>query len=106
MDNPLSKLKIDYWYHAVMAVSIVILILALTVKLEGANNTTVQLCSLGSFLIGLGEWKNHPLQTKIHAPNEYMPTGGIVSGYPRSNNFLGILFVVLGIIIVIFGVLS
>lgn len=106
MDNPLSKLKIDYWYHAVMVVSIVILILALTVKLEGINNTTVQLYSLGSFLIGLGEWKNHPLQTKIHTPNEYMPTGGIITGYPRSNNFLGVLFVVLGTTIIFFGIFS
>lgn len=61
MDNPLSKLKIDYWYHAIMVVSIVILIVAFTVKLEGVNNSLVQLVSLGSFFIGLGKWINHPL---------------------------------------------
>lgn len=106
MDNPLSKLKIDYWYHAIMVVSIVILIVALTIKLEGVNNSLVQLVSLGFFFIGLGEWINHPLQTSLHPPSIHMPTGGVTTGYPRNNKFIGILFVILGVFLIAFGIFS
>ena len=41
--NPLNNLKIDYWYKALVVVSATILIVSLTVKLEGIENQIIQL---------------------------------------------------------------
>lgn len=101
MNNPLSNLKLDYWYHVLMVASLVILILSLTVKLININNSLVQLISLGVFILSLGEWINHPLQTTIHPPTSIIPTGGQITGYPRSNSLIGILFVLIGLILII-----
>ncbi len=106
MDNPLAKLNIDYWYHAVTVLSGVILFFSLFIEIQETSNSLVQLVSLGCFLIGLGEWINHPLQTKLHTPNEFMPTGGITSGHPRNNRFLGICFVMIGILLLFIGFIS
>lgn len=106
MDNPLSNVKIQYWYHAIMVISGFLLLYSLTVPLVGIDNSTVQKLSLGAFFVGLGEWINHPLQTKIYPPSYHMPTGGVVTGYPRNNSFMGILFDILGICLVIWGCFS
>ena len=106
MDNPLSNFKIQYWYHAIMVISGFLLLYSLTVPLVGIDNSTVQKLSLGAFLIGLGEWINHPLQTKIYPPSYHMPIGGTTTGYPRNNQFIGILFDILGICLIVWGCFS
>lgn len=94
MTNPLEALKIDFWYKAVLVLSAVLLIISLTVPLQGAENTTVIQFSLGGVLIGLGEWINHPFQTKVG-------DGFKITGYPRNNSALGIIFNLIG-----FGIMS
>ncbi|MFC7298467.1 hypothetical protein [Herminiimonas aquatilis] len=96
MTNPLQSLVIDYWYKAVVVASIVFLLVALTVDLKGVDNKTVILISLGAFFIGLGEWINHPLQTRI-AP------GMKITSYNRSASLRGSLFDLLGFSIVCIG---
>jgi hypothetical protein len=59
---------------------------------------------MGMFLIGIGEWINHPLQTKIVRPNIYTPGGSIITGNPRQNIFIGIVFVFFGIALCAAGV--
>ena len=97
MSNPLHSLALDYWYKAVLAISTVLLIVSLTVPLQGIGNVCAQLLCLGGVFIGLGEWINHPLQTKI-GPNFK------ITGYPRRFTFLGSVFVVLGFVCIYFGI--
>jgi hypothetical protein len=89
MENPLSKLKIDYWYQAVLVVASCVLVLALTVELKDVRNSVVQILSLGFLFWGLGEWINHPYQEKIGI-------GFKISGHSRKGSFGGYFFDILG----------
>lgn len=60
MNNPLNNLKIEGWYHVFVILGAIFLGLSLTVEMKYIDNTTVQLLSLSSIFIGLGEWCNHP----------------------------------------------
>lgn len=97
MSNPLHNLKIDYWYKAALVVGAVVLITALTVELKGVENSIVQLIALGTILVGIGEWINHPLQTQIVPPSPRNPTWLKGEGYLRKNSALGLLFVISGV---------
>lgn len=101
--NPLEKLALEYWYHVVMAVSIVIFLLAGSGVLKAFPVAPVSLISLGSFFVGLGEWVNHPLQTSLRPADAYFP-GGVITGHPRNNKPVGILFVILGVVLIGFGI--
>lgn len=96
MENPLKSLVIDYWYKAITVASVVFLLVALTVDLKGVENKAAILISLGLFFIGLGEWINHPLQTRI-APSLK------ITSYNRKASLRGNLFDVLGFSIVCIG---
>ena len=104
MNNPLSNLKIDYWYKALVVLSALLLVISLTVDLKGVENSIAQLISLGALFLGIGEWVNHPLQTKIMAPNAYTLGGGLITSYNRSPCLLGSLFDIFGFIIICVGV--
>ena len=90
MSNPLQALKIDYWYKAVLVICSALLLVCLTVPLQGVSNPIASMICIGGIFIGLGEWINHPLQTKVGA-------GYKITGHPRTFNFLGILFVLFGL---------
>ena len=81
-DNPLSGLKLDYWYKLLPLLGTITLIIGLTVDVKGIANSFVQLVSLGVIFVGIGEWINHPLQVKI-AP------GFKITSYNRKNTFAG-----------------
>ena len=102
MDNPLSKLALDYWYQVLMVVGIVIFLLVGAGILKAYPTIPTSLVSLGIFWLGLGEWINHPLQTKLMPASVSFP-GGIVIGHPRNASFSGVAFDVLGIGLIIFG---
>jgi hypothetical protein len=103
MENPLSKLDLDYWYKVLMVVSVAILILAGTGVLKAFPTVPTALISLGCFFIGLGEWQNHPLQTGFLPPTAYHP-GGVLTSHPRHSNAVGTFFLVLGLILAAVGV--
>jgi len=104
MDNPLSKLELDYWYKVLMVVSFVVFLLAGSGVLKAFPTAPTALISLGIFFAGLGEWINHPLQTGFLAPNAYHPSG-VLTSHPRSNNLIGIGFVLLGLVLILWGIL-
>jgi hypothetical protein len=97
MSNPLESLKLDYWYKAVLVISTVLLVISLTVPLQGVSNSTIALICLGGIFIGLGEWVNHPLQ-------EAIGHGYKITGYPRKFTFLGSIFVIFGLLLACCGV--
>ncbi len=104
MSTPLDGLKSDYWYKAVLVVGIGFLVLSLTVEFQNVENGHVALTSLGASLIGLGEWINHPFQTKIVSPSEAYPGWGKLTGHPRRNTLLGNLFLLIGLVALGIGV--
>lgn len=103
MDNPLSKLALDYWYKVMMVVGIVIFLLAGAGLLKAYPLVPTSLISLGAFFFGVGEWMNHPLQTILIEPR-IGSRGGILKGHPRNAKFGGILFDIFGIALIGFGV--
>jgi hypothetical protein len=102
MPNPLSKLALDYWYQVLMVVCFVVFLLAGTGVLKAYPTLPTAVISAGGFFIGLGEWINHPLQTTIMHPGPYCE-GGILTGHPRSNSFIGVIFLILGLSLVLYG---
>ena len=70
-NKPLSKIIINDWYKILPALGASVLIFALTVELVGVQNTAVQLISLGSIFIGIGEWQNHPSETTVMKQYKY-----------------------------------
>jgi hypothetical protein len=103
MDNPLSKLALDYWYQVLMVVSVAVFLLTGAGILKAFPTVASALISLGCFGIGLGEWINHPLQTSLLPPNAYHP-GGILTSHPRRVSAVGSLFLLLGLILTAFGI--
>ncbi len=69
--NPLEKLAIEYWYHAVMVVSIIIFLLSGAGILKAFPLVPTAVISLGAFFISLGEWVNHPIQTILKPADAY-----------------------------------
>ncbi|WP_144244173.1 hypothetical protein [Nitrincola sp. A-D6] len=103
MNNPLSNLKLDYWYHVLIVLGALFLLTSLTVSLEGVDNNTVQVLSLACILIGIGEWVNHPILTEIVPPSRSVPSGGELISHPRNNSIVGILFDSIGLFILALG---
>jgi len=82
-ENPLSALKIDAWYKIIPVLGSVLLVLALTVELQDVSNTMVQISSLGLIAVGIGEWINHPLQTKLGLGYKILIRNKVSEHYPE-----------------------
>lgn len=102
MENPLSKLALDYWYQVLMVVSAIVFLMAGAGVLKAFPVVPTAAISAGLFFVSMGEWINHPLQTRILPPTAYRP-GGVISGHPRSNSVTGIAFVLVGFALCVFG---
>ncbi|MCS2152401.1 hypothetical protein MUU49_07375 [Scandinavium goeteborgense] len=96
--NPLANMKVDYWYKALMVIGGLLFVLNGTSFLNRYPMAPVAFLSAGIFFIGLWEWVNHPLRTRIVAPNI------IARGYTRSNSPLGIAFDILGVALIAVGI--
>jgi hypothetical protein len=102
MDNPLSKLALDYWYQVLMAVGIAVFLAAGAGLLSVFPTVPSAVISLGCFFVGLGEWINHPLQTALMRASAYHP-GAVITGHPRNPKFAGVAFDVLGAVLICIG---
>jgi hypothetical protein len=96
-ENPLSALKIDYWYKLLPVIGLATLVVGLTVEVKEVSNILVQLVSIGVILIGIGEWINHPLQTRLG------PGGFKITSYNRLNTLAGNLWVLAGIFLIAYA---
>lgn len=100
-DKTNTWLKVEHWYHLFVALGATGATASLTVDVRGISNAHALLLSLGIMFIGVGEWVNHPLQTRLMKPSSYAPNGGVITGHPRSACAIGNLFDVLGFVLVV-----
>jgi len=89
MTDFLKNITVEYWYKMIVVAALFFLFISLTTPLVGVSNQAVQLLSLGAFFIGIGEWINHPLQTRL----EYNLK---ITSRNRLANFTGLAFDALG----------
>jgi len=66
LGNFLKNLTLDYWYKMLIPICVGLFVLSLTVPLQVIPNGALMLISIGGFLIGTGEWINHPYQEWVH----------------------------------------
>lgn len=102
METPFEKLALDYWYKALMAGGAVVFILVGAGLIKEFPKAPTALISLGSLFFGMGEWINHPLQTKLLQGGFNSPSG-IIKGHPRSARTSGVLFDLLGGTLICYG---
>ena len=97
MSDILQSLKITTPYKAVIVVSAAAFLIAL-----GAQRDALTLIFGGTFLIGVGEWRNHPRKQVDFRPAS-AGTWAKVTDVPRKANFVGISLQVIGAALVISG---
>ncbi len=73
---------------------------------QGVTNQHLILISLGSLLVGLGEWKNHKYHSMIKPPNAYTGPAAFIQTKIRVPDKLGIILELLGVIFVVLGVVD
>ncbi|MFH1704148.1 MAG: hypothetical protein ABIB41_12135 [Nitrospirota bacterium] len=95
--NFLKSLVIDTWYKALMYLGGVIFAVSLFVDVKGIGNVNAQLLSGSAFLLGLGEWKNHKIQSWIKPPNVYTGGAALMSTTVRKPDIIGIGLDVIGV---------
>ncbi|EOV8217199.1 hypothetical protein ACOGYS_000200 [Edwardsiella piscicida] len=98
--NPIANMKIDYWYKVLVAVGVVLFILNGTSILSRYPTIPIAFLSVGMFLIGLGEWINHPFRARFIAPNL------VARGYSRYPCAIGIIIDIIGVILLIIGIIK
>jgi len=90
--NPLNKLKLDIWYMVLIPIGAIILLFAIF-----TSNKELMLLGFGLFLIGIGEWKNHKVQSE-HIPASAYNAEQWIHIPIRKPDALGILLDVLGVL--------
>jgi hypothetical protein len=100
----LKNLVLDTWYKALVYVGGLILLLSLFIEVKGIANQQLQLLSTGIFFFGLGEWKNHKKESFIKPPNVYTGPTALISYTVWKPDLLGILFDLIGITLIGFGI--
>jgi hypothetical protein len=94
----MSNFNVRAWYKGAVAASVGLMgVSALASKPE------LLAFGLGLLMLGLGEWINHPFQTRIIPPTYGMPTGGIASGEVRSPRLVGVAFGAVGLCLLAIG---
>jgi hypothetical protein len=97
MNNVLQNLQVTTWYKAIMVVSAPAFLIVLATQRDA-----LALIFAGAFLIGLGEWKNHPKKEA-----EYRPTVtghvALITDIPHKWTVLGTAFQLLGVALLACG---
>jgi len=101
-----KNLKLDSWYKALIYIGGVLLVLSLFLDVKGITNNQLQLLAGGSFLIGIGEWKNRKVLAWIEPPNAYTGPAGLMQTKIRQPDLLGIIFDIIGVVLIMMGIIA
>jgi hypothetical protein len=93
----LRSLVIDAWYKVLICLGGAVFAMSLFVDVKGIGNVNAQLISGGCFLLGLGEWKNHKVESWIKPPNAYTGGAALMRATVRKPDFIGVLLEILGV---------
>jgi hypothetical protein len=97
MNDALKNLQPTTWYKALMVVTAPATLIALV-----AHRDAPTVIFAGAFLIGLGEWVNHPGKEAEIRPTATGQWAKITS-VPRKWNWPGVLQQVAGAILILYG---
>ena len=86
MNNPLSKLTLDYWYKVLIVAGAFVFLLNGTGVLSAYPPGPTALVSLGVFFWGIGR------------------VTATISGYPRNPKRIGVVFDILAFVLIAIGV--
>lgn len=100
-----KSLKLDTWYKALVYLGGVTFLFALFVDVKGITNGQLQLLSLGIFLIGIGEWKNHKTANWIKPANVYTGGAALMSAKVRHPDPFGRVCDILGFVLIVLSVI-
>ncbi|MHA1573524.1 MAG: hypothetical protein ACTSX8_05980 [Alphaproteobacteria bacterium] len=103
-----KNLALDTWYKVFVYIGGVGFVATLFAEAKGLSNGQAQLLTMGFFLVGIGEWKNHKTAKWFKPPNVYTGGAGLMStkvrqpdGFGLTCDFLGLLLMLIGFISVI-----
>lgn len=99
LSDVLKTFTIDYWYKMLILASLAFAFVALTMQIHVITNGALLLLSLGGFLIGTGEWINHPYREAVN-----FTLGAKISGHPRSVKVGGVALDVAGALLALIAV--
>ncbi|MEY9703752.1 hypothetical protein ACFLEY_21515 [Bradyrhizobium sp. YCK136] len=91
-DFDLSKISLDEWWKVIATAGG-----AITVAAVAAKFTPAVLLGVGLLLFGVGEWFNHPLQTKVGL-------GFKITGHPWRPKIFGLLMDAAGLVLAGLGI--
>jgi hypothetical protein len=91
MSDPLSRLRIEHWWHAFTALGAAGTVAALAFDPNVISQKDALLFSFGLFLFGIGQWINHPRSQSV------IP-GFIVTSHHRQPSFVGAAFEIFGFV--------
>lgn len=94
--SALGKIYLDKWYKIFIVFGYGTFLLTGAGLLPFYDHKATALISIGTAILGTGEFINHPLQTVL-------AHGGKLTGYPRNPRVFGNLLSVLGGFLILFG---
>lgn len=94
----MGNFNIRAWYKGAVAAATALLGVGAVADEKGLLTF-----ALGLLLFGLGEWINHPFQTKVVPPMPGFPHGAIGQGESRSPKFVGLIFDGVGLLLMCGG---
>jgi hypothetical protein len=89
--DDLKNFNLEHWWKLLAAAGATIVVASVTVK-----SVPTILIGLGLIACGIGEWKNHPLQTKVGP-------GFKITSYPWSASVLGLVLDSCGLVVLGIG---
>ena len=96
-----GKLILDIWYKTLMYIGGVgsLLSLFLPLQIQSLSNMQIFILFFGIFLLGLGEWKNHPAAVQVEPVS--MMKALVMQGVMRVPNRTGNIIILVGIMLII-----
>jgi len=102
----LKGLALDPWYKVMMWLGAGVFAVSLFLDTKGLTNGQVQCLAGGLFLLGLGVWKSHKVESWIKPANTYTGGPALMRATVHKPGVVGVILVVAGIVLFRSGVFN